>query len=49
MEVGDPFMMPKCLLGIKQRAEQLAVERGRRGAGRSAGGWQPAAGVGDGV
>ena len=23
MEIGDPFMMRKCLLGIKQRAEQL--------------------------
>ena len=27
MEIGDPFMMRKCLLGIKQRAEQLASER----------------------
>ena len=27
MEIGDPFMMRKCLLGIKQRAEQLAAER----------------------
>jgi hypothetical protein len=27
MEVGDPFMMHKCLLGIKQRAEQLASGR----------------------
>jgi hypothetical protein len=26
MEIGDPFMMRKCLLGIKQRAEQLAAE-----------------------
>ena len=49
MEIGDPFMMRKCLLGIKQRAEQLAVERGRRGAGRSAGGRRPAAGAGDGA
>ena len=28
MEIGDPFMMRKCLLGIKQRAEQLAAGRG---------------------
>jgi hypothetical protein len=27
MEIGDPFMMRKCLLGIKQRAEQLADQR----------------------
>jgi hypothetical protein len=27
IEIGDPFMMRKCLLGIKQRAEQLAAER----------------------
>jgi hypothetical protein len=27
MEIGDPFMMRRCLLGIKQRAEQLAAER----------------------
>jgi hypothetical protein len=27
MEVGDPFMMRKCLLGIKQRAEELAAGR----------------------
>jgi hypothetical protein len=27
MEIGDPFMMHKCLLGIKQRAEQLAAGR----------------------
>jgi len=27
MEIGDPFMMRKCLLGIKQRAEQLAPGR----------------------
>jgi hypothetical protein len=25
MEIGDPFMMRKCLLGIKQRAERLAA------------------------
>ena len=25
MEIGDPFMMRKCLLGIKQRAEHLAA------------------------
>jgi hypothetical protein len=30
MEIGDPFMMRKCLLGIKQRAEQLAAERHRQ-------------------
>jgi hypothetical protein len=27
MEIGDPFMMRKCLLGIKQRAERLATRR----------------------
>jgi hypothetical protein len=27
MEVGDPFMMRKCLLGIKERAELLAAQR----------------------
>jgi hypothetical protein len=27
MEIGDPFMMRKCLLGIKQRAEQHAARR----------------------
>jgi hypothetical protein len=27
MEIGDPFMMRKCLLGIKQRAEQRAARR----------------------
>jgi hypothetical protein len=27
MEIGDPFMMRKCLLGIRQRAERLAVHR----------------------
>jgi hypothetical protein len=27
MEIGDPFMMRRCLLGIKQRAEQLAAGR----------------------
>jgi hypothetical protein len=27
MELGDPFMMRKCLLGIKQRAERLAARR----------------------
>lgn len=27
MEIGDPFMMRKCLLGIKRRAEMLAAER----------------------
>jgi len=25
MEIGDPFMMRKCLLGIRQRAERLAA------------------------
>jgi hypothetical protein len=25
MEMGDPLMMRKCLLGIKQRAERLAA------------------------
>jgi hypothetical protein len=33
MEIGDPFMMPKCLLGIKQRTERLGAERRRRIAG----------------
>ena len=27
MEIGDPFMMRKCLLGIKQRAEHLTAGR----------------------
>jgi hypothetical protein len=27
MEIGDPFMMRKCLLGIKQRAGQRAAGR----------------------
>jgi len=27
MEIGDPFMMRKCLLDIKQRAERLVAER----------------------
>jgi hypothetical protein len=27
MEIGDPLMMRKCLLGIKSRAEDLAAER----------------------
>ncbi len=31
-EIGDPFMMRKCLLGIKQRAERLAAERHRQAA-----------------
>ena len=30
MEVGDPFMMRKCLLGIRQRAEHLAAGRHQR-------------------
>jgi hypothetical protein len=25
MEIGDPFMMRKCLLGIKERPGQLAA------------------------
>ncbi len=29
MEFGDPFMMRRCLLGIKRRAEMLAAERHR--------------------
>ncbi len=29
MEVGDPIMMRRCLLGIKQRAERLAAQRHR--------------------
>jgi hypothetical protein len=33
MEIGDPFMMRRCLLGIKQRAERLAAERRHRIAG----------------
>jgi hypothetical protein len=44
MEIGDPFMMRKCLLGIKQRAErhrQAAVPPARRA--------QPAASAGDGA
>jgi hypothetical protein len=27
MEIGDPFMMRKCLLGIMQRAERLSAGR----------------------
>lgn len=30
MELGDPFMMRKCMLGIKHRAEHLAAERHQR-------------------
>ena len=30
MELGDPFMMRKCLLGIKHRAEHLTAERHQR-------------------
>jgi hypothetical protein len=37
MEIGDPFMMRKCLLGIKQRAEQLADQRHSQTATRPAG------------
>jgi hypothetical protein len=36
MEIGDPFMMRKCLLGIKQRAEQLADQRHSQAALRPA-------------
>jgi uncharacterized protein YndB with AHSA1/START domain len=36
MEIGDPFMMRKCLLGIKQRAERLAAQRRHREAGTAA-------------
>jgi hypothetical protein len=36
MEIGDPFIMRKCLLGTKQRAERLAAERHRRTAGWAA-------------
>ena len=35
MEIGDPIMMRKCLLGIKQRAERLTARR-RRKAGTAA-------------
>ena len=31
MEIGDPFMMRKCLLGIKERAEHLPAGRALRG------------------
>jgi hypothetical protein len=34
MEIGDPFMMRKCLLGIKQRAEHLAAGRHSQAATR---------------
>jgi hypothetical protein len=30
MEIGDPIMMRKCLLGIKRRAERLAARRRRQ-------------------
>jgi|GEM_PF-1320922 len=33
MEIGDPFMMRKCLLGITQRAERLATRRRLSSAG----------------
>jgi hypothetical protein len=36
MEIGDPFMMRKCLLGIKQRAEHLAAGRHPQAATRPA-------------
>ena len=35
MEIGDPFMMRKCLLSIKERAEQLAAAGARQVAGRT--------------
>ncbi len=47
MEIGDPFMMRKCLLGIKQRAEQLAAGRYHQAEARPAGRKQPTAGAGD--
>jgi hypothetical protein len=36
MEIGDPFMMRKCLLGIRQRAEHLAAGRHPQAATRPA-------------
>ena len=49
MEIGDPFMMRQCLLGIKQRAERLAAERHREWTVPPAGREQPTAGAGDGA
>ena len=48
MEIGDPFMMRKCLLGIRQRAERLAAGRCHQAEARAAGRKQPAAGAGAG-
>jgi len=36
MEIADPFMMRRCLLGIKQRAERLAAQQRRPIAGPAA-------------
>jgi len=51
MEIGDPFMMRKCLLGIKQRAEHLAAGRHPQAATRPATSpsspERPAAGIDD--
>jgi hypothetical protein len=47
MEIGDPFMMRKCLLGTRQRAEQLAAERQSQ-QGSPARGPAAAAGAGEG-
>lgn len=49
MEIGDPFMMRKCLLGIKQRAERLAAGRHRQAAVPPAGRAQPSPGARDGA
>jgi hypothetical protein len=49
MEIGDPFLMRKCLLGIRQRAEQLAAGRYQQAEARAAGRKQPAAGAGAGA
>ena len=45
MEIGDPFMMRKCLLGTK--AEQLAAGRYHQAGARPAGRERPTAGAGD--
>lgn len=47
MEIGDAFMMGKCLLGIKQRAEQLAAGRYHQAEARPAGRKQPTAAADD--
>jgi hypothetical protein len=51
MEIGDPFMMRECLLGIKQRAEHLAAEQHPQAATRPAtphsSPERPAAGIDD--